>query len=76
MAVDHGRDRVRVNCVAPGPVYTPLVSATGLHQEARSQRRAASVLNLEGTGWDVDHAVRFLLSDHARYIGTVRSSAR
>ena len=23
---------------------------------------------IEGTGWDVGHAVRFLLSDHARYI--------
>jgi NAD(P)-dependent dehydrogenase (short-subunit alcohol dehydrogenase family) len=68
MAVDHGRDHVRVNCVAPGPVYTPLVSATRLSEEVRSQRRAASVLNLEGTGWDVGHAVRFLLSDHARYI--------
>ena len=28
----------------------------------------ASVLGVEGTGWDIGHAVRFLLSDHARYI--------
>jgi len=27
MAVDHGRDNIRVNCVAPGPVYTPMVYA-------------------------------------------------
>jgi NAD(P)-dependent dehydrogenase (short-subunit alcohol dehydrogenase family) len=26
------------------------------------------VLQLEGTGWDIGQAVRFLLSDHARYI--------
>ena len=25
MAVDHGKDGIRVNCVAPGPVYTPMV---------------------------------------------------
>jgi NAD(P)-dependent dehydrogenase (short-subunit alcohol dehydrogenase family) len=25
MAVDHGKDGIRVNCVAPGPMYTPLV---------------------------------------------------
>ena len=25
MAVDHGRESIRVNCVAPGPVYTPMV---------------------------------------------------
>jgi NAD(P)-dependent dehydrogenase (short-subunit alcohol dehydrogenase family) len=24
MAVDHGPDGIRVNCVAPGPVYTPM----------------------------------------------------
>ena len=27
MAVDHGREGIRVNCVAPGPVYTPMVYA-------------------------------------------------
>jgi enoyl-[acyl-carrier-protein] reductase (NADH) len=36
--------------------------------EARERRRAASVLGIEGTGWDVGHAVRFLLSDYARSI--------
>src|SRR5207249_12197996 len=24
MAVDHGQNGIRVNCVAPGPVYTPM----------------------------------------------------
>src|SRR5712691_7857798 len=24
MAIDHAKDRIRVNCVAPGPVYTPM----------------------------------------------------
>jgi len=68
MAVDHGRDRVRVNCVAPGPMYTPMVYQRGMSPEARERRRRASVLQLEGTGWDIGQAVRFLLSDHARYI--------
>ena len=68
MAVDHGPDNIRVNCVAPGPVYTPMVYAGGMSVPAREQRRRASVLGREGTGWDVGHAVRFLLSDHARYI--------
>jgi NAD(P)-dependent dehydrogenase (short-subunit alcohol dehydrogenase family) len=68
MAVDHGKDGIRVNCVAPGPVYTPMVYGRGMSAEARDQRRRASVLGLEGTGWDVGRAVRFLLSDHARYI--------
>ena len=25
-------------------------------------------MGVEGTGWDIGHAVRFLLSDYARYI--------
>jgi len=68
MAVDHGREGIRVNCVAPGPVYTPMVYAGGMTEAARGRRREASTLGIEGTGWDIGHAVRFLLSDHARYI--------
>ncbi len=68
MAVDHGRDNIRVNCICPGPMYTPMVYARGMSEAARSQRANASVLKTEGTGWDVGHAVKFLLSDHARYI--------
>ena len=68
MAVDHGPDGIRVNCVAPGPVHTPMVYGHGMSAAAREQRRRASVLGIEGTGWDVGHAVRFLMSDHARYI--------
>ena len=68
MAVDHGREGIRVNCVAPGPVYTPMVYAGGMTPAVREKRKKASVLQQEGTGWDIGHAVRFLLSDYARYI--------
>ena len=68
MAVDHGPDGIRVNCVAPGPVYTPMVYGRGMSEDARTQRARASVLGIEGTGWDIGHAVRFLASDQARYI--------
>ena len=75
MAVDHGRDGIRVNCVAPGPVHTPMVdvpaeagAAPGMPNAMREARRRASLLGIEGTGWDVGQAVRFLLSDRARYI--------
>jgi NAD(P)-dependent dehydrogenase (short-subunit alcohol dehydrogenase family) len=68
MAVDHASQGIRVNCVAPGPVYTPMVYARGMSPAARDQRRKASALGIEGTGWDIGHAVRFLMSDHARYI--------
>jgi NAD(P)-dependent dehydrogenase (short-subunit alcohol dehydrogenase family) len=68
MAVDHGGEGIRVNCVAPGPVYTPMVYARGMSDAARERRRQASALGIEGTGWDIGHAVRFLLSAQARYI--------
>jgi len=68
MAVDHGRDNIRVNCICPGPMYTPMVYARGMSEKARANRAKASVLKLEGTGWDVGHAVKFLFSNFARYI--------
>lgn len=68
MAVDHAPQGVRVNCVAPGPVYTPMVYAAGMSDAARAQRQNASLLGIEGTGWDVGNAVAFLASEKARYI--------
>jgi NAD(P)-dependent dehydrogenase (short-subunit alcohol dehydrogenase family) len=67
MAVDHAKDHIRVNCVAPDPVFTPMVDAAGMSKEARERRRAGSPLGVEGNGWDVGHAP-FLLSEQARYI--------
>ena len=68
MAVDHGPDGIRVNCIAPGPVYTPMVYARGMTDAARATRAKASVLGVEGTGWDIGQAVRFLLSVQARFL--------
>ena len=72
MAIDHAAAGIRVNCIAPGPLYTPMVYAGGMADEVRDRRRAASPLGIEGTGWDVGYAALFLVSDEARYItGTV-----
>lgn len=68
MAIDHGPQGIRVNCVAPGPMFTPRMEVRGMTAESRDGRRSASILGIEGTGWDVGQAVKFLLSDHARYI--------
>ncbi len=68
MAVDHGAQGIRVNCVAPGPVYTPMVYGRGMADELRQARRGATLLGTEGTGWDVGNAVVFLCSDQARWI--------
>lgn len=68
MAVDHAAEGIRVNCVAPGPVFTPMVYAGGMTEELRERRKNSSLLKVEGSGWDVGHAVVFLASDEARYI--------
>lgn len=68
MAVDHGRDGIRVNAILPGPVYTPMVYSGGMSEEHRAQRRDASLLRIEGEGWDIGKAVVYLASDWARYV--------
>jgi NAD(P)-dependent dehydrogenase (short-subunit alcohol dehydrogenase family) len=68
MAVDHGKDGIRVNCIAPGPMYTPMVYSRGMSEELRERRRKSSLLGIEGTGWDIGYAALFLASDEARYI--------
>ena len=67
MTVDHAAQGVRVNCIAPGPVYTPMV-ADGMTPERREQRAKASPLGVEGTAWDVGYAALFLASTEARWI--------
>ena len=68
MAGNHGADGIRVNCIAPGFVYTPVVHGPGLPAGVREARREAGVLKTEGTGWDVAYAILFLASDEARWI--------
>ena len=68
LAVDHGADGIRANCIMPGPVYTPMVYAAGMSDELRNRRREASLLKIEGEGWDIGWAAVFLASDEARYI--------
>ena len=68
MAVDHGAQGIRVNCIVPGPLYTPMAVADGMTDRKRESRRLSSVLEVEGTGWDVAHAAVYLASDEARYV--------
>jgi NAD(P)-dependent dehydrogenase (short-subunit alcohol dehydrogenase family) len=68
MAAHYGPDQIRVNCVAPGKIYTPKMVASGVNDEMRRHRRLQSVLQTEGTAWDVGLAVTFLAGDAARWI--------
>jgi NAD(P)-dependent dehydrogenase (short-subunit alcohol dehydrogenase family) len=68
MAAHHGPDGIRVNAIAPGMVYTPMVYSRGMSDELRERRRRRSLLQTEGTGWDVGKAVVYLASDDARWV--------
>ncbi|KAH7359694.1 short-chain dehydrogenase/reductase-like protein SDR [Pyrenochaeta sp. MPI-SDFR-AT-0127] len=68
MAAHHAPDGIRVNCICPGMLYTPMMYAGGMSEEAREARKNRSLLGTEGNGWDAACAVTFLASDHARWI--------
>ncbi len=65
-AVQLGPKGIRVNAIAPGMVWTPMVSDLGA--EARERRRKASPLGTEGSGWDVGWGAVYLASDEARWV--------
>ena len=67
MAADHGRDNIRVNCIAPGLVYTPMV-ADRMDATLRDTRKNAAPLGTEGTAWDIGAAALYLASDDARWV--------
>jgi NAD(P)-dependent dehydrogenase (short-subunit alcohol dehydrogenase family) len=66
VAVQLGPKGVRINAIAPGTVWTPMVEALG--PEARERRRRATPLGTEGTGWDVAWGAVYLASDEARWV--------
>ena len=67
MAVHYGRDNVRVNCIAPGHIRSPMVVRHST-EEMLDLRRRAGPLGTDGTPWDVAWAALFLASDEARWI--------
>jgi NAD(P)-dependent dehydrogenase (short-subunit alcohol dehydrogenase family) len=66
LAVQLGPKGIRVNGIAPGQVWTPMVERLGA--EARERRKNAAPLGTEGTGWDVGWGAVYLASDEARWV--------
>ena len=73
-AVIHAAQGVRINCVVPGLMHTPLVArlaqkyAGGDLQGFIDTRNRQVPMGRMGDAWDVARAVLFLASDEARYI--------
>jgi len=66
VAVQLGPRGIRVNAIAPGTVWTPMVEDLG--SEGRERRRRATPLGTEGTAWDVGWGAVYLASDEARWV--------
>jgi NAD(P)-dependent dehydrogenase (short-subunit alcohol dehydrogenase family) len=66
VAVQLGPLGIRVNAIAPGTVWTPMVEDLGAG--ARERRRRAAPLGTEGTGWDVGWGAVYLASDESRWV--------
>ena len=69
MAMDHAKQGVRVNCIAPGPVFTPMASGpNGMSPERRALRATTSPLGTEGTAWDIAWGAVYLASPESRWV--------
>ena len=66
MALDYAADKVRVNCLCPGFVNTPLLST--LPPERRVRLTALHPLGRLGEPEDIAHMALFLISDQASWI--------
>lgn len=72
MAGEYGRHGIRVNCVVPGQVWSPLASVHSTNEGdlagLRERRSVSNALATEGTAWDIAYAALFLASDEARWV--------
>jgi NAD(P)-dependent dehydrogenase (short-subunit alcohol dehydrogenase family) len=75
IAIQHAGSGIRVNCVIPGQMHTPMVEVRLAKQRAGGdveailkQRQARIPLGFMGDGRDTAAAVLFLASDDARFI--------
>jgi NAD(P)-dependent dehydrogenase (short-subunit alcohol dehydrogenase family) len=72
MAIDHGKDNIRVNCVCPGDIDTPMLASEcrqlGEDPEQFMKEAASRPLSRVGTPGDVANAVLFLVSEMSTWI--------
>jgi meso-butanediol dehydrogenase / (S,S)-butanediol dehydrogenase / diacetyl reductase len=69
MAIDHAHEGIRVNCVCPGPISTPMLAANRMQSDAgrreRERTQGRVLLGHPGQPHDVAGLIAFLLADEA-----------
>jgi NAD(P)-dependent dehydrogenase (short-subunit alcohol dehydrogenase family) len=72
MAIDHGPDGIRVNCVCPGDVLTPMLpddaAKRGMSWDDYAVGAADRPLGRIGTTEDIANAVLYLASDESSFV--------
>jgi hypothetical protein len=72
MAIDYGKDKIRVNAICPGWIYTPLIQGIFAGdpnpEKAKQAVERRQVLGRLGNPEEVGEAAAFLASDEASYI--------
>lgn len=68
LAVQYGKHGVRVNCVCPGGVDTPMTGGTFATPEAIERAKRSIPIGRYAQAEDIADVVAFLLSEDARYL--------
>ncbi len=72
MAIDYGRDHIRVNAICPGWIYTPLIQGIFAQSpdpaKAKHDVERRQILGRLGTPEEVGEAAAYLASDEASYV--------
>jgi NAD(P)-dependent dehydrogenase (short-subunit alcohol dehydrogenase family) len=72
MAIDHAADGIRVNCIAPGPISTPLlesiIESSANPEEERRSIVMKTILKRLGRPEEIANVIVFVASDEASYM--------
>lgn len=74
LALQHAPFNIRVNCILPGLIQTPMAVETRARtfnqprQQVMAERDAKVPLGRQGTGWDVANAALYFASDESGFV--------